>query len=147
MFARVNGARLYYEVCGTGRTVLTMHGGPGIGDHGDNKRMFERFEDRFRFVYYDMRGNGRSSRHEPDSYTHEVFCADAEALRVHLDLGRVALSGGSYGGILALEYALRYQDNVSRIILRGCAASFELQNAAIENALAAVAVGLELGVP
>ena len=144
MFAEVNGTRLYYEIVGEGKTVLTLHGGPGIGDHGDNKRMFESFEDSFRFVHYDMRGNGQSAHHPPEMYTHDVFVEDAEEFRKHLELGVVALSGGSYGGILALEYALRYPESISRIVLRGCAASFRLQEAAIENALAADLPGGEL---
>ena len=136
MFAEVNGAKLYYEIAGKGKPVLTMHGGPGIGDHQDNKKMFGDFEDLAQFVYYDMRGSGKSSHHEADTYSHDVFCQDAEAMRQELGLGMVAIGGGSYGGILALEYALRYQRNVTRILLRGTAASYELQNAAIENALA-----------
>ena len=136
MFAEVNGCKLYYEIAGSGRPVLTMHGGPGIGDHQDNKKMFGDFEDLGQFIYYDMRGNGKSSHHPPETYTHEFFCQDAESLRQHLELGMVAIGGGSYGGILALEYALRYQRNVTRILLRGTAASYELQTAAIENALA-----------
>jgi proline iminopeptidase len=134
-YVEVNGTRLYYEIAGEGKTVLTMHGGPGIGDHGDNKKMFARLEDEFRFVYYDQRGNGRSMHNDPSTYTHEVFVEDAEQLRQKLGLGRVALSGGSYGGILALEYALAHQEHLTHLILRGTAASHELQRAAFENAL------------
>lgn len=133
---KVNGTELYYEIAGEGKTVLTMHGGPGIGDHGDNKKMFTRLEDEFKFVYYDQRGNGKSMHNDPSTYTHDVFVEDADQLRQALDLGTVALSGGSYGGILALEYALKYPGQISHMVLRGTAASFELQQAAFTNALA-----------
>ncbi|MBN2054270.1 alpha/beta fold hydrolase [bacterium] len=135
MFITVNNARIYYEIAGTGKNVLTMHGGPGIGDHGDHKKMFQTMEDRFRFVYYDQRGNGQSEHCDPSTYTHDQNVEDAEALRKALDLGPVALSGGSYGGILALEYALKYPAGLKCMILRGTAASYELQDAAFTNAL------------
>ncbi len=135
MFINVNGADIYYEIMGQGPNVLTLHGGPGIGDHGDNKKMFQRMQDRFRFVYFDFRGNGKSEETPPETYTHEQYVEDTEAMRQSLELGKCALSGGSYGGIIALEYALKYQDRISCMILRGTAASFELQNYAFENAM------------
>lgn len=143
MDVTVNGARLHCEIAGRGRPVLTLHGGPGIGDMGDNQKMFRSLEDRYRFVYYDQRGNGLSEHTGPSTYTHEQYVADAEALRQSLDLGPVVVSGGSYGGIIALEYALRHPEAITHLILRGTAASHELQDAALENALAADLPGVD----
>ncbi|MBN1357022.1 alpha/beta hydrolase [bacterium] len=138
MFARINGVQLYYEVSGKGiPVVMTLHGGPGIGDGGDNKRMFKLLEDEFTFVYFDQRGNGQSDDANPSTYTHRQIVEDTESLRRHLGIGRMALSGGSYGGMLAMEYALVYPDNLTHMILRGTAASSALQEYAFENALAA----------
>ena len=143
MNIEINGAQLYYEIAGEGKNVLTLHGGPGIGDLGDNKKMFTALENNYRFVYYDQRGNGKSDEVDPETYTHEQYVADAETLRQKLELGKCVLSGGSYGGIIALEYALKYQDNLTHMILRGTAASRELQDAALENALAANLPGVD----
>jgi proline iminopeptidase len=71
----------------------------------------------FRLVYYDHRGNGRSGRPPLETLTFERFSADADALRVHLNLGKVVVLGHSYGSFIALDYALRYSQQVSRLIL------------------------------
>jgi proline iminopeptidase len=137
MFVEINGARLNVEVAGKGEPILTLHGGPGIGDLGDNKKMFEPLEGEYEFIYYDQRGNGESDDAPVETYTHAQYVADADALRKHLGHEKIALSGGSYGGIIALEYALEHPAVLTRMILRGTAASFELQDAALENAMAA----------
>jgi proline iminopeptidase len=143
MEIEINGALIYYEIAGEGPSVLTLHGGPGIGDLGDNKKMYTALEDRFRFIYYDQRGNSKSEEVDPETYTHEQYVQDAETLRQKLDLGRCVLAGGSYGGIIALEYALRYQKNITHMVLRGTAASVELQDVAFENALNANLDGVD----
>jgi len=135
VFATINGAKLYYEIAGQGEPVLTLHGGPGIGDLGDNKKMFATLEDKFQFIYYDQRGNGQSEQCDPATYTHDQYVLDAEGLRSHLGLDRVAVSGGSYGGIIALEYALQFPSSIKCMVLRGTAASYALQQRAFENAL------------
>lgn len=138
MYVELNGVKTYYEVEGQGhRAVMTLHGGPGIGDGNDNKGMFKPLHDEFLIVYFDQRGNGRSDDADPSTYTHEQIVEDTEALRVHLGLESFALSGGSYGGMLAMEYALRYPERVDRMVLRGTAASNALQQYAFENALKA----------
>lgn len=72
--------------------------------------------DRLRLVFYDHRGNGRSERTPRETLTFERFSADAEELRRELGLGRVVLLGHSYGGFIALDYALRYPESISRLI-------------------------------
>lgn len=142
MQLEINGCRLYVEVAGEGKPVLTLHGGPGIGDHGDNKKMFEPLEGEYRFIYYDQRGNGTSDDAPVDTYTHGQYVEDAEALRLHFGLDRIGLSGGSYGGIIAMEYALVHPESLTHMVLRGTAASCELQDAALKNALDAQLPGV-----
>ena len=77
-------------------------------------------------IYYDQRGNGRSGRPPLDTLTFEQFCADAEALRIHLRYDRIALLGHSYGGFIALEYARRYPERVSHLILVDTVAAHQL---------------------
>jgi proline iminopeptidase len=105
--------------------------------------MFEPLEGAFRFVYYDQRGNGQADDAPVETYTHGQYVADAEALRRHFGFDRMALSGGSYGGIIAMEYALRHPEPLVAMVLRGTAASFELQDAALANALDADLPGVD----
>jgi len=143
MYAEINGVKIYYETAGEGeQVIMTFHGGPGIGDGDDNKGMFKSFHDDYRLIYFDQRGNGRSDDAIDSSYTHEQIIDDADCLRDYLGVDKMVISGGSYGGILGMEYALKYPDRVTKMILRGTAASNELQQYAFENALKADLPGI-----
>lgn len=134
MYAEINGADLYYEVHGDDEdpAVMSLHGGPGIGDHQKGFEAFEPLTENYRLVVYDHRGCGDSELAEP--YSNEQYAKDAEGLRQHLDLGEIVLIGGSYGGFITQEYATRYQDNLAGFVLRDTAATPEFERAAQENA-------------
>jgi proline iminopeptidase len=76
-------------------------------------------------VYYDHRGNGRSGRPPPETLTFERFCSDADSLRAHLGFEKVAVLGNSFGGFIALEYAMRYPGRLSHLILLDTAPTFD----------------------
>ena len=138
MYADINGAELYYEVLGPddAPALLSLHGGPGIGDHAKAKRAFEPLTDDYRLVVYDHRGCGRSSLAPP--YSNGQYAADAEGLREHLGLDEVVLIGGSYGGFVAQEYAIRYggRGHLRGVVLRDTAPSAAYEEASRENAAA-----------
>jgi len=78
----------------------------------------DRLSDAFRLIYYDQRGRGASAgRVEPEDVTIESEVADLEGVRAHLRLESTTLLGHSWGTVLALEYAIRHRDRVSRLIL------------------------------
>jgi proline iminopeptidase len=106
---------LFVEVVGHGHPLLLMHGGPGA-DHW-SLLPFRRCADRFTLVFYDHRCNGRSVGAPVSSMTWENLTADAEALRQALGFGRWAVLGHSFGGQVALEYALRYPGSLSHLVL------------------------------
>ena len=112
---RVNGVSLFVEVVGHGPPLLLMHGGPGA-DHW-TLRPFRALSDRLTLVFYDHRCNGRSPGAPLSSMTWESLAADADALRRTLGYERWAVLGHSFGGHVALEYALRYPANLSRLVL------------------------------
>jgi pimeloyl-ACP methyl ester carboxylesterase len=92
-----------------------MHGGPGA-DHW-TLRPFRRLADQFTLIFYDHRCNGRSTGAPVESMTFENLTADAEALRRALGFERWAVLGHSFGGHVALEYALRSPDRLSHLVL------------------------------
>ena len=130
----VNGVRLTYQDGGSGTAIVTLHGGPGMSSRTGDWQTFHELTDRYRLVSYDQRGNGESE--EGSSYAHADFVADLEALRQKLDLGKIVVLGGSYGGFLALEYALAYPQNLHAVILRDTAASNRFQDISKERAMA-----------
>jgi proline-specific peptidase len=111
----IRDVRLFVQVIGDGYPLVLMHGGPGA-DHW-TMLPFRRCADRFTLVFYDHRGNGRSVGAPVSSMTWENLTADADALRQQLGFDKWAVLGHSFGGHVALEYALRYPDNLSHLVL------------------------------
>ncbi|WP_425148705.1 alpha/beta fold hydrolase [Deinococcus sp.] len=130
---RVNGVSLVYDEAGAGTAFVTLHGGPGMGSRAGDWATFQPLTDQYRLISYDQRGNGESQGAEP--YSHAQFVADLEVLRTALGLGRMVLLGGSYGGFIALEYALAYPQNLHALVLRDTAASNRFQGTSKERAL------------
>ena len=95
--------------------AFVIHGGPG-GDHSYYKPWLSPLADKMQLVYIDHRGQGRSARGPRETYTLENNVEDLEALRDYLGLDKIVLLGASYGGMVALSYAVRYPENVSHLL-------------------------------
>jgi proline iminopeptidase len=126
----IRDVSLFVEVVGQGHPLLLMHGGPGA-DHW-TMLPFRRCADQFTLVFYDHRCNGRSQGAPVSSMTFENLTADADALRQKLGFKRWAVLGHSFGGQVALEYALRYPGSLSHLLLldTGGDSRWSQQNAA-----------------
>ncbi len=111
----IRGVSLFVKVIGHGYPLVLMHGGPGA-DH-ISMLPFRPCADHFTLVFYDHRCNGRSQGAEVSSMTWENLTADADALRQALGFEKWAVLGHSFGGMVALEYALRYPKNLSHLLL------------------------------
>jgi proline iminopeptidase len=70
-----------------------------------------------RVVIPDQRGHGQSSSGSDREYSHDVWVSDARVLTQQLGLPRLALLGHSYGGFLALEYAVRWPESLTHLVL------------------------------
>lgn len=116
-YAPVEGATLYVRDIGQGTPIIILHGGPSF-DHNYLLPDMDRLADAFRLISYDQRGRGKSAGNgQPAEVSIQSEMEDLEALRAYLRLEQVALLGHSWGGLLALEYALRHPERVSRLIL------------------------------
>ena len=111
----IRDVSLYVKVMGRGYPLVLMHGGPGL-DH-TSLLALQPLADQFTLIFYDHRCNGRSAGAEVSSMTFENLTADADALRQTLGFDKWAVLGHSFGGNVALEYALRYPQNLSHLIL------------------------------
>lgn len=132
--AELNGTEIYYRESGGGLPCLVMHGGLGI-DHSYLAGL-DILGDALRLVWYDHRGNGRSGRPPTETLTFAQLADDADALRAHLGHERIAVLGHSFGGTIALEYALRHPERVSHLILVCTAPSFDVAHPAAAERLA-----------
>lgn len=111
----IRDVSLFVKVIGHGYPLLLMHGGPSL-DH-TSLLPLEPLADQFTLIFYDHRCNGRSDGADVRTMTWENLTADAEALRLALGFERWAVLGHSFGGNVALEYALRYPQSLSRLVL------------------------------
>ena len=123
-FAKINGTDLFYVGTGCGVPCLVMHGGLGV-DHTQFREWLDPLGDVLHLIYYDHRGNGRSGRPPIETLTLDQLVADADALRAHLGYQQIAVIGHSYGGCLALLYALRHPQRVSHLLLVGTTAAWD----------------------
>ena len=100
--------------------LLLLNGGPGA-----THEYFECFESFFpqegiEFIYYDQLGCGNSDNPKDTSmWDLGRFVEEVEQVRValHLTKDNFYLLGHSWGGILAMQYALKYQDNLKGLII------------------------------
>jgi proline iminopeptidase len=112
----VRGVELFVRRLGAGPPVVVLHGGPGA-DHEYLRPGFDALARGHELFYYDQRGGGRSpvARDVPVGWTEHV--GDLDALREHWGLEHLTIAGYSWGGLLALLYALEHPGRVERLAL------------------------------
>jgi proline iminopeptidase len=118
--------------------LLLLHGGPGA-----THEYFEAFDSYLpaagiEYYYYDQLGSAYSDQpNEPDLWDLPRFVEEVEQVRQALGLDRnnFFLLGHSWGGILAMEYALKYQQNLKGLIISNMMASIPAYNEYAEKVL------------
>ena len=127
-FVPFHGYKVWYRIIGErdepGKLpLLCLHGGPGathdylepIGGMASRKR---------RIIFYDQLGNGNSDHpHNPSMWTVGLFVEEVGAIRRALGLDHVHLLGQSWGGMLAMEYALTRPNGLASLIIADSPAS------------------------
>jgi proline iminopeptidase len=119
--------------------VLLLNGGPG-GTH----ECFESFESFFpaegiEFIYYDQLGCGNSDNPKDETmWDLARFVEEVEQVRIalHLDKDNFYLLGHSWGGILAMQYALKHQQNLKGLIISNMMSSCPDYGKYADNVLA-----------
>ena len=116
-YVPVEGASAVFRDIGQGPPIIVLHGGPSF-DHNYLLPDMDRLVDAFRLIYYDQRGRGKSAENvQPAEVSLQSEMDDLEGVRAYFQLESVALLGHSWGGLLAMEYALRHPERVSHLIL------------------------------
>ncbi len=118
--------------------LLLLHGGPGA-----THEYFEAFDSYLpaagiEYYYYDQLGSFYSDQpDDPDLWEVQRFVEEVEQVRRTLGLDRdnFYLLGHSWGGILAMEYALRYQEHIKGLIISNMMASIPAYNEYAHNVL------------
>jgi proline iminopeptidase len=130
-FVDNGGVLLYFKSVGRGRPLVVVHGGPGAS-HDYLLPTLYRLATSYRLIFVDERGSGRSPRLEDTGqYTVEKMADDVEAVRSALQLGKIALLGHSFGGVVVQAYAFKYQEHLSHLILGSTFSSTRALNEAL----------------
>jgi pimeloyl-ACP methyl ester carboxylesterase len=118
MFFDVEGAKLRPEgpKMRDVPTLLLLHGGPG-GDHSSFKPAYAALTDVAQVVYLDHRGQGRSDRGAPEAWNLARWADDVKAFCDAVEIERPIVMGVSFGGFVAMAYALRHPDHPGKLVL------------------------------
>ncbi|MFQ5705350.1 MAG: alpha/beta fold hydrolase [Gemmatimonadales bacterium] len=113
----INGTELFVKRIGAGEPIVVVHGGPVL-EHGYLLPHLAPLAESYELIFYDQRLSGRSAPHV-DSSTVRIgtFVDDIESLRTSLGLGRIHLMAHSWGGLLAMYYALEHEANLRSLVL------------------------------
>jgi proline iminopeptidase len=106
--------------------VLLLHGGPGFSH--EYLEAFESFLPRagIEMYYYDQLGCNNSDQPDDDSlWTLARYAAEVEEVRAGLGLEQFVLYGHSWGGILAIEYALQHPQHLRRLVISNMTAGVQ----------------------
>jgi proline iminopeptidase len=113
----INGVPLFCETVGAGESIVILHGGPGM-DHTYLLPQMLELSKTHRLILCDQRGTGRSGGSiDAASISLQNFVEDIEGIRKAYGLGKMNLIGHSWGGNLAMFYAVRYPQNLKSVIL------------------------------
>ncbi len=123
--------------------VLLLHGGPGA-----THEYFEAFDSYFpgagiEYYYYDQLGSAYSDQpildkgRDTSLWTIDRYVDEVEQVRqaLHLDKDNFCLLGHSWGGVLAIEYALKYQQNLKCLVISNMVDSIPAYNVYAKNVL------------
>ena len=116
-FAEAHGAKLYYEASGEGRSLLLLHA--GIGDSRMWEPQWDEFASRYRVIRTDLRGFGKTVVLPGRFSYHE----DLPAVLRHLGEETAFVIGLSFGGLVAMDFALAHPEMVNALVLGAPAVS------------------------
>lgn len=130
LFIDVDGAKLVPEGMSMRErpTIILLHGGPGF-DHTPYKAYYSSLTEIAQVVYYDHRGNGRSEDGPRDRWHLDQWADDLRTLCDVLGIEHPVVFGASFGGFVALNYALRHPDHPARLVLSSTTARIHLERA------------------
>ena len=123
-----HGYKTWYRVVGeteaAGKApLLCLHGGPGAA-HDYLEPLEAMAATGRRVIFYDQLGCGNSDHpHAPEMWTVPLYVEEVGAIRRALGLERVHILGQSWGGMLALEYALTQPAGLASLIIADSLAS------------------------
>ncbi len=120
----INGIDVYYEITGTGRPLVFLH---GLGSSTrDWEYQVEHFSRTHEVVTVDFRGHGRSDK-PAERYTIPLFGADTAEVISRLGLARPTVAGISLGGMVAFQLAADHPGVIGRLVAVNAVPEFKIE--------------------
>ncbi|AYL94872.1 alpha/beta fold hydrolase [Mucilaginibacter celer] len=112
-----DGTKIYYEVYGSGKPLVLLHGGL-YGEIAEYEKLIPVLSKKFMVIAIATRGHTKSEiGHQP--YTYELMAEDAYSVINHITKDSVMLIGFSDGAVIAMNLTLRHPEMVKRMLFAG----------------------------
>ncbi|MFW9951135.1 MAG: alpha/beta fold hydrolase [Candidatus Thorarchaeota archaeon] len=115
-FAGINGIKLFYEVKGEGFPLFLLHGYGATNEIWIGQK--DPLSKHFKVITYDSRSSGKSD-HPNESFTLGDLVEDLKGLMDFLKIEKANIIGQSMGGWVSQNFALKYPNQVNKIVLLG----------------------------
>lgn len=136
-YANIDDTKIYYEIYGNELeltahgtyekpSLVVLHGGPGV-DHTFEVEFSRECAPFAQVILIDQRGNGRSIDNDPNHWNLNQWTKDVYAFCETLGLKKPFIQGVSMGGWVTLQFAIRYPNYASGIILLDTEAYIDLE--------------------
>jgi len=116
-YKKVNGINIYYEIYGSGKPLIFLHGSGGSVRNAGAK--IDYFKQYFKVIAIDSRAHGKSIDTITKNLTYEQMANDIKVLLDSLNIDSAYVSGQSDGGILGLLIAIKYPNKISKLATYG----------------------------
>ena len=127
MYVTVDGVKLFFDVEGSrlipdgavmreSPVLICLHGGPGL-DHSSFRPTLSALSQVAQVIYLDQRGHGRSDRGTREGWCLARWADDVYQFCEVLGIERPIILGSSFGGYVAMKYAIRYPHHPAKLIL------------------------------
>lgn len=127
-----DGGSIYYEIHGEGEPLILLNG--SMMNTMSWMDFIPHLSDKFRMIIFDFRDQGRSSK-LAEGYSVDIHVEDILALLDELKIDKVNMFAPSYGGEVAIKFALKYQNRLKTLILPNTMTSCSNQFIAICHGL------------
>lgn len=126
IFVDSDQAKLFCRTMGEGKPLIVIHGGPGLTQDYLLPQLQQLAESNF-VIFYDQRGCGQTiGEINQDTINVPTLVNDLENIRKAFHFDKVSILGHSWGGLLAMHYAIAHPKSIDKLILSNSeAASLE----------------------
>lgn len=114
-YAPVNGLNLYYEVYGQGKPLVLIHGAY-MNISSNWSHILPELSKNRKVIVAEMQGHGRT-KDISRAFTYENMADDVSGLLKHLKINQADILGYSMGGGVAFQFAIRYPEQLRRLII------------------------------